>query len=639
MPTGPRVSLEATKTIVHMSIIPATATLQRAALPALLCLWLACCPPATHADDTAADGGATALPRIPATQGGDLTTVALEDYYSADKSQRVQYQCSDENMPGGANEGASNPANVHCEATLYLKKSGRWVYADGLRLGQGHVLKFARFQLTAETVEYDLSKDALCCPSKISTLIFDTKNGKFVESLAAEGKPLLVKAIEDGADAKQVAELLKQGAHINISDSRKRTPLMFAVAMLKPDIVRLLLEHGANLNLKQEDGKSALLLAVDRRAGEIVKLLLENKADANTKQDDGSSALDIAVTNADGEAARLLLEHGARVNYENTSGETPLISSAIFPDLVEILLDKGANPNMATVEGKTALMVAAEKGRVESVKLLLDKGASPNLRDKAGLTVLLITTAYKTDLPDAAAKETISLVLNKGADINAKTQDGTTVLLQAAYKGKKELVRLLVEKGADINAENNSHETILTYYANDRQRDCELVRYLLEKGAAPNGPTSSTSTLPPWAAPLRWASYGNSSECIRALLDKGADVRAQQGAVGSVALEAAVQSGNLEIVQLLLDHGADPNIPTSWVGGNVYGEAIRLGHTKIANLLEGYMIKQPPAPPPSPPITSMVDMGLVAEIALLVGAISGAGALLMIRRKKLSQPS
>src|SRR5271169_443376 len=55
-------------------------------------------------------------------------------FYNSDKTQRVEYYCDDENMPGGSNEGASNPANVHCQAALFLNKSGKWIFSDEIQL-------------------------------------------------------------------------------------------------------------------------------------------------------------------------------------------------------------------------------------------------------------------------------------------------------------------------------------------------------------------------------------------------------------------------------------------------------------------------------------------------------------------------
>lgn len=86
--------------------------------------------------------------------------------------------CVDENLKGGANEGASNPANVHCEVALFNKK-GKWVFANQVFIGQGSIREFANGRVLGESVTY-APEDPLCCPSKKKPLAFSTEGGKLV---------------------------------------------------------------------------------------------------------------------------------------------------------------------------------------------------------------------------------------------------------------------------------------------------------------------------------------------------------------------------------------------------------------------------------------------------------------------------
>lgn len=93
------------------------------------------------------------------------------------RDQLVVYFCVDENLPGGKNEGASNPANAYCEVTLFIKKSKHWVLGDKQFLGQGSVKTFSNNTLVTESVTY-AKDDPLCCPSITKMLVFNTQQGK-----------------------------------------------------------------------------------------------------------------------------------------------------------------------------------------------------------------------------------------------------------------------------------------------------------------------------------------------------------------------------------------------------------------------------------------------------------------------------
>jgi len=99
-------------------------------------------------------------------------------FLSGASDQIVVNFCVDENLEGGANEGASNPANVHCEAALFNRK-GKWVFANQVSIGQGSISEFANGKVRGEAVTY-APEDPLCCPSKKKRLAFSTEGGKLV---------------------------------------------------------------------------------------------------------------------------------------------------------------------------------------------------------------------------------------------------------------------------------------------------------------------------------------------------------------------------------------------------------------------------------------------------------------------------
>lgn len=95
-------------------------------------------------------------------------------------AQLVVSYCIDENLEGGKNEGASNPANVHCEVALFNRRSS-WVFASRASIGQGSIQEFKDGVVRGNVISY-ASEDPLCCPSKENEIVFKTLGGKLVES-------------------------------------------------------------------------------------------------------------------------------------------------------------------------------------------------------------------------------------------------------------------------------------------------------------------------------------------------------------------------------------------------------------------------------------------------------------------------
>ena len=106
--------------------------------------------------------------------------------------------------------------------------------------------------------------------------------------------------------------------------------------------------------------------------------------------------------------------------------------------------------------GFTPLHWASINGRTEVVNLLIEKGADIHVKDNGGFTPL-------HDASRHGNTEAVNLLIEKGADIHGKGYDGTTPLHYASGEGYTEVVNLLIEKGADIHVENNDGFTPLIY--------------------------------------------------------------------------------------------------------------------------------------------------------------------------------
>jgi ankyrin repeat protein len=145
---------------------------------------------------------------------------------------------------------------------------------------------------------------------------------------------------------------------------------------------------------------------------------------------------------------------------------------------VEVLLTEKKPPQAPNpAEQAAALLRAAERGDVNSVKQSLALHAPVNAADPKGKTPLMYAAAVGNS-------ELVELLLAKGAEVNQKNAGGGTALMYAAWNGHVAIVQTLLAKGADINAQDNDGWSALIDAA--RNGHGEVVRLLLARGAQIN---------------------------------------------------------------------------------------------------------------------------------------------------------
>jgi ankyrin repeat protein len=263
-------------------------------------------------------------------------------------------------------------------------------------------------------------------------------NKDLARAADSSGSTALMHSASSGTVA-IMRELLDAGADVNAANARKATALHWAV----PDVdkVKLLLLKGAIADAKTVEGRTPLYAAASLPDGApSIRLLLEVGAKVDEPTIPGTTALFPAATTS-AEITRLLLDHGANPNARAKTDATPLLFTQ-GADVIALLLAHGADVHARSKTGETALMETAIRGDVAATKLLLDKGADVNIADHRGYTPLLLAAQYDGDSP-----ELVRLLLARGADLNA-TAEGETALSLAAKRGETEVTKVLREASA-----------------------------------------------------------------------------------------------------------------------------------------------------------------------------------------------
>ncbi|OCL15199.1 ankyrin, partial [Glonium stellatum] len=371
-----------------------------------------------------------------------------------------------------------------------------------------------------------------------------TREGSSFESLAEKLFQIAIKA----RDVLTVEALLRMGLQLDKQAVQGRydslSPLLYACESNNIEMARCLIDAGADVNgvhLTANDQTVPLECAINDKNPELVSLLLKKGAQVNRLHILHLELLAIAVEIGNIEIIRHLLSAGVEVN---SRFDGDLAASAGEIRFVQLLLSRGAQITDST------LYFAAESNN-EILQLLLDAGANVNGKTKFGNTAL--TRVIEREDP-----EQVAILLARGANLDGHSRYGTmTPLQEACYAGNMGIAETLLAAGALVNAPAGEHDkyerqqrmfegTALQAAAHCGHK--ELVQLLLDAGANPHEAVPRGGETPLVSA-VKW----KDAILVALLLDAGVDVN--QRPVNSkekTALHYALEWGNASIIEDLL---------------------------------------------------------------------------------------
>ncbi len=271
------------------------------------------------------------------------------------------------------------------------------------------------------------------------------------------------------------------------------TPLMYAARQgnLKP--IQTLLDGGADINEVSGDHSTALVLATINGRFDVARFLVERGADLGIATMDGVTPL-YAIVNTQWAPQTDIPQPSTK--YEQTH----------YLELMKLELDRGANPNArlrkdpwytvnkesTNAAGTTPFWKCAAVGDIDGMRLLIDRGADPGLANLDGITALLVAAGAgfhgnnEMTAPYGRLAAVQYLVEQLHADVNtvdsaaagprndalnsARAAGGFTALHAAAARGDNAMIMYLVSKGARVNAVSRNGTTIVDMANGPRQR-------------------------------------------------------------------------------------------------------------------------------------------------------------------------
>ena len=312
-------------------------------------------------------------------------------------------------------------------------------------------------------------------------------------------------------------------------------------------VVQLLIDAGADIETKDNDGFSPLHRAIAEDALDIVEILVEAGARVCATNDEGETSLTLAVILGHTETVRYLVGlPQVEVNHQNCKRETALHCAARgqdHADVVELLIDAGADIEALNYEERSPLHCACESGALDVVEMLV----------RAGARVCVTNHNVETCLHSAACSGHTDIVRYilalPDVELNGRDHDGETALHHAVRENHADVVQLLIAAGANIEALDNKERSPL--YRACEAGALDVVERLVRAGARVRFSDYNRLTC------LHFAAYSGHTDIVCYLLAlPEVDVNGRDDD-DDTALHRAVRENHADVVQLLIDVGAD----------------------------------------------------------------------------------
>ncbi|KAF3421180.1 hypothetical protein E2986_08653 [Frieseomelitta varia] len=482
----------------------------------------------------------------------------------------------------------------------------------------------APIHIAVSNLYFDIVMELLDAPNSNTQLNLKNNANETPLSLAIKAP------FKKGKDI--VLALIKAGANINQCNNEGLTLLHQAILKEDSATAIFLLENGADMNTRTANGETPLQLSVHCRLGEVVEALCKRGADTSvgcplwdaldSDQEDVASILvkygadtdcwglgpddcqqtllHRAIDHNKEDIAQFLIRSGCDLNAPRKPGPdgaggdesrdecTPLHLCCQWglEQVVQTLIEHGADVNARDVEGKTPVHVAIQNQHSQIISLLLcHPSIDLNKRDKKGLTPFATALTFRNNKAAQAILERLPKAAeqydNKGRNFlhtAIQKNDMENILFLLSIQVNNVFIVLNVDVNSRVHDVTQTPPLHLAAISGNEM----LVRSLILAGARVNDTDANRNTA------LHAAAKAGHAAIVSALLQNNINFDAVN-ADGDNALHVAVREGHVSVVRTLLTECTLDAEAVNLKGRNPLHELARCGKDNAANICELFL--------------------------------------------------
>ncbi|XP_014229483.1 rabankyrin-5 [Trichogramma pretiosum] len=399
--------------------------------------------------------------------------------------------------------------------------------------------------------------------------------------------PLSLAVLAESRDKEILRVLIEAGADIEQRNDEGYTALHTSINSENSDYAIFLIENGADLNSPTSSGETPMQMSVHCRLADVVEALCRRGADVNA----GCPLWD-ALDSGQEQVAATLIAHGAdpdcwRPGHDGGCQQT-LLHKAIdenCEDYAIFLIKSGCDlnsPRRPPANGEeggeeardecTPLHLCCQWGLEQVVQTLIEHGANVNSRDAEGKTPLHLAIENQND-------QIISLLLfHPNINLSLRDKKGLSPFATALVMRNNSAARAILEKlpSAAEQFDNKGRNFLHTAI---QKNDMESILFLLSIRVNVNSKVQDLTGTPP----LSLAAVTGNEVLVRSLLLAGAMIN-DTDAHRNTALHAASKAGHANVVSALLQNNINFDAVNA-DGDNALHVAVREGHVSVVRAL------------------------------------------------------